>query len=237
MSEWKARRFWKEVRITDEAPGFGVALDARPLMTPAKARLVLPTRAFAQEVAREWEAVKEQIDPRDMPFTRSANAAIDKVAGQRAEVAGIIADYGGTDLLCYRAAAPAALRARQDAAWDPLLDWAAEAFGARLKVTTGVMHIAQPEVALAPLRAAVRGFTPFQLTALHDLVALSGSLVIGLAAVRAHQPPETLWQVSRIDETWQEQHWGEDEEAQHQAALKRAAFLHAARVWQLSAGS
>jgi len=236
MSEWKAKRFWKEAGITEAETGFGVALDGRPVKTPAKAPLILPTRAFADEVAREWDAVEEQIDPRDMPFTRTANAAIDKVAVQQAEVAEMIADYGGTDLLCYRADAPEALRARQNAAWDPLLDWAEATYGARLLVTSGVMHLAQPETALAPLRTVVREFTPFQLAALHDLVALSGSLIIGLAVARSHQPPETLWSVSRIDETWQEEHWGEDAEAQNQTALKYASFLHAARVWRLSAG-
>lgn len=236
MSEWKARRFWKEAGITEAETGFGVVLDGRPVRTPAKAPLILPTRAFAEEVAREWDAVEEQIDPRDMPFTRTANAAIDKVAVQQAEVAEMIAEYGGTDMLCYRAEAPEALRARQDAAWDPLLDWAAASFGARLNVISGVMHVAQPETALAPLRAAVRACTPYQMAALHDLVALSGSLVIGLAVVRSHHPPETLWSLSRIDEDWQEEHWGADEEAQHKTALKRASFLHAARVWRLSAG-
>lgn len=233
VSEWKAKRFWKETALTETDAGFGVALDGRPVRTPAKAALILPTRAMAEAVQAEWDAVEDQIDPRTMPFTRTANAAIDKVAVQKTEVADMIADYGGTDLLCYRADEPQELRARQDAAWDPLLDWAAETHGARLRVTSGVMHLAQPEEALAPLRKTVRECSPFQLAALHDLVALSGSLVIGLAVGPGQEAPEALWDVSRVDETWQEEQWGKDEEAQIQAALKRTAFLHAARVWRL----
>lgn len=234
MSEWTAKRFWKETGITEGDTGFGVALDGRPVKTPAKAALILPTRGFAEAVAREWDAIEDQIDPREMPFTRTANAAIDKVTVQKAEVADMIADYGGTDLLCYRAEGPETLRARQDAAWDPLLDWAERIFGARLLVTSGVMHKAQPEAAQKPLRAAVHGCTAFQLAALHDLVALSGSLIIGLATARGQSAPEALWELSRIDETWQEEQWGEDEEAQNQTAFKRASFLHAEHVWRLA---
>ncbi|WP_323763695.1 ATP12 family chaperone protein [Marinovum sp.] len=234
MSEWKAKRFWRVTEIRAEAGGYGVYLDGRPVKTPAKAPLLLPTEGFAEAVHAEWDAVGELIDPTRMPFTRTANAAIDKVAHQKDEVADMIADYGGTDQLCYRAEAPEALRARQDAAWDPLLDWAEATYGARLAVTSGVMHLAQDAAALAPLRRAVHACNPFQLAALHDLVSLSGSLVIGLAAAGGRQDPETLWALSRIDETWQEEQWGEDEEAQAHAALKRAAFLHAAEVWRLS---
>lgn len=234
MSEWKAKRFWKAAETRPEANGYGVYLDGRPVKTPAKAPLVLPTEGFAEAVRAEWEAVDEVIDPGQMPFTRTANAAIDKVALQKEEVADMIADYGGTDQLCYRAEGPEALRARQDAAWDPLLYWARETYGAQLAVTSGVMHLAQAPEALVPLRAAVHACNPFQLAALHDLVSLSGSLVIGLAAANGQASPEALWALSRIDETWQEEQWGEDEEAQNQAALKRAAFLHAAEVWRLS---
>ncbi len=233
MSEWKAKRFWKAAEVEEVEGGFGVTLDGRRVMTRAMAAGVWPRRALAEAVAEEWNAVDEHIDPTQMPFTRTANAAIDKVAGQKAEVADMIAEYGGTDLLCYRAGVPEALRDRQDAGWDPLLDWAEATYGARLAVTSGVMHRAQEKSALAPLRAAVHACNPFELAALHDLVALSGSLVIGLAATRGQQTDEALWDLSRIDETWQEEQWGEDEEATSLAETKRKAFLHAARVWRL----
>ena len=234
MSEWAKKRFWKTTSITRGEGGFGVELDGRAVKTPAKASLTLPSAGFAEAVRAEWDAIEEKIDPTKMPYTRTANAAIDKVAVQHAEVADMIADYAGTDLLCYRAESPEELRARQDAAWDPLLAWARETYGARLEVTSGVMHLAQSEAALAPLRRRVHEASNFELAALHDLVSLSGSLVIGLAATQQVQPDDALWAVSRIDETWQEEQWGEDEEASAQAEIKRQAFLHAASVWRLS---
>lgn len=233
VSEWKAKRFWTSTTLDPVEGGFGITLDGRAVKTPAKARLIAPTESFAEAIRTEWDAVDEVIDPTVMPFTRTANAAIDKVRIQHGEVADMIADYAGTDLLCYRAESPDELRARQDAAWDPLLAWAKDRFGTELSVTSGVMHLAQPEAALNPLRARVHAASPFELAALHDLVSLSGSLVIGLAVTEQVQEPTTLWNVSRIDETWQQEQWGEDEEATEQANIKKQAFLHAALVWAL----
>ncbi len=227
MSEWAAKRFWKEAFVTDAETGHGIALDSRPVKTPAKAALVVPTRALAQAIAAEWNAVSERIDPRAMPMTRSANAAIDKVAHQHAEVADMLAAYGATDLLCHRATAPQELVLRQSEEWDPLLDWADSALNARLRQTPGVMPTKQDGAALARLRARVHAQDNFALTALHDLVALSGSLVIGLAALDGAYPPDILWQTSRLDEAWQAELWGADDEAEDMAAIKRAAFLHA----------
>ena len=234
MSNWAAKRFWKEATPVEEEGAFTVRLDGRPVKTPAKAALRLPTRALAEAVAADWDAQQDKVDPSIMPVTRSANAAIDKVTVQFDEVAEMIAAYGDSDLLCYRADSPAGLAARQAEAWDPLLDWAAARFGARLVSTTGVMHVAQPAPALAPLAAEVRAQDSFALTALHDLVGLSGSLVIGLAALENWEGPDALWARSRIDETWQEEQWGIDEEAAAQAAHKKAEFLHALRFFQLS---
>lgn len=233
MSEWKAKRFWKTTDVTEDPAGFGITLDARPLRTPGKCPLIVPTRGFADAIKAEWDAVEEVINPNVMPFTRTANSAVEKVTIQHSEVADMIAGYGGTDHLCYRADSPDALRARQDAGWDPLLDWAADRFGARLVVTSGVMHVAQDAAALALLRDRVHATSPYELAALHDLVTLSGSLIIGLAATEHQQSPDALWEISRIDELWQEEQWGQDDEATAQAEIKRAAFLHAARVWDL----
>lgn len=234
MSEWKARRFWDAAQVVALEDGFTVHLDARPLRTPAKGALVVPTQALARAIAAEWDAQDEVIAPHSMPFTRSANAALDKVRPQHAEVAAMIAEYGDTDLLCYRATAPEALARRQAEAWDPLLDWAGAALGARLAPVAGVMHCPQQAAALARLRAQVAAQDIFALTALHDLVSLSGSLVIGLAA-QAHQAPlADLWALSRLDESWQEAQWGRDAEAAAAAEIKRAAFLHAGRLHDLS---
>ena len=230
---WTAKRFWKAAQVQPVAGGFTVSLDGRPVRTPAKAPLVLPTAALARAVAAEWDAQSDVIDPRTMPMTRSANAALDKVAVQFDEVAALVADYGGSDLLCYRAAAPEALVRRQAAAWDPWLAWAGERYGAPLRVTAGVVHVAQSEDSLARLALAVQAMSAFELTALHDLVALSGSLVLGLAVAEGTLGPEAAWEASRIDETWQSEQWGEDEEAAETAATKRADFLHAQRFWTL----
>lgn len=234
MSEWTQRRFWTRADVEDRADGFSVLLDGRPVKTPARAALLLPTRAMAQAVAAEWDAQEETIDPFAMPVTRAANAAIDKVAPQHAEVAAMIAAYGETDLLCHRAEAPEALARRQAEAWDPLLDWAANALGAPLMPTIGVMPRPQPHESLARLADEVAGRTPFELTALHDLVSLSGSLVIGLAAIHDQATPEALWQLSRIDETWQEELWGTDAEAAEHGAARRRDFLNARRFFDLA---
>lgn len=234
MSGWAAKRFWKDVVIEETPDGYAIRLDAKPLRTPAKRPLVLPTRALAEAVAEEWRAVEGKVDPRRMPFTRSANAAIDKVATQFAEVAGLIADYGASDLVCYRAEAPQELVLLQAAAWDPLLDWAAKRHGAKLDKAHGIVPVRQPAEAVAALGDAVRATTPFELTALHDLVSLSGSLLIGLRATEPGSDPEELWRLSRIDEDWQAELWGEDAEASAAAETKRRDFLHAHRFWHLA---
>ena len=234
MSEWKAKRFWKSADVAETEGGFTVHLDGRAVKTPAKAPLVVPTRAMAQAIATEWDAQDGHIDPNSMPVTRAANAAIDKVTHQHAEVAQMIAGYGDTDLICYRADSPAELVARQAEAWDPLLDWAADTLGARLKPVTGLMHSPQDPKALAALAQRVHQMDAFRLTAFHDLVGLSGSLIIGFAALHDLHKIEALWQVSRIDETWQEELWGVDEEAREQAAKKESEFLAAKSFYDLA---
>ncbi|MFV0359723.1 ATP12 family chaperone protein [Tropicimonas sp.] len=234
MSGWKVRRFWISAEAVADRDGWGVRLDGRPVRTPARAPLRLPTRPLAEAIAAEWNAQQGDIDPLSMPLTRSANAAIDKVVPQFAEVAGLIAAYGETDLCCYRAEGPRSLVVLQAQAWDPLLAWIGETHGIRLVRTAGIVPIPQPEASLTALRGLLDRMDAFALTALHDLVALSGSLVIGLAAAAELMPAEELWARSRIDEDWQESQWGADEEATAQALLKRGAFLHASRFHRLS---
>ncbi|MBN8294686.1 ATPase [Rhodobacter sp. NTK016B] len=234
MSDWAPKKFWTEATVAELPEGFTVRLDGRPVKTPAKAPLVIPTREMAELVAAEWHAQEDKIVPDTMPATRAANAAIDKVRGQFAEVAGIITAYGETDLLCYRADSPAELVARQRVAWDPLLEWSAGRYGVRWNVTTGVMPTPQPPETLDVLRRHVEGYTPFQLTAFHDLVAMSGSMVIGLAAAERIASVDALWAASRIDEDWQIEQWGEDEEAQRLTLARRHAFSNAARFFAAS---
>ncbi len=227
MSEWKAKRFWKAASVADAPGGYTVELDGRLVKTPAKALLAVPSHALATRIAEEWDSQGEVVDPLSMPYTRSANAAIDKVTHQHAEVAQLLADYGDADLLCYRAERPDSLIARQTVAWDPVLDWAAEALDARLIPRTGVIHKPQSPEALARLSARVQAMDAFTLTAFHDLVGMSGSLILGFAALYDHKPVADIWKLSRLDELWQAEQWGDDEEALELAAKKESDFLHA----------
>lgn len=234
MSGWAQKRFWKAVTVAEAAEGFEVELDGRRVKTPAKAPLMVPTREMAEAIAAEWDAQTESVNPNSMPCTRSANAAIDKVTHQHSEVAAMLAEYGDSDLLCYRADSPVELAARQAAEWDPVLDWAEAELGVRLLPRTGVLHQPQEPAVLAVLAEKTRAMSSFQLAAFHDLVGISGSLILGFAAASGWRSAEEIWLLSRLDERWQEEQWGEDEEAQAAAEVKRQEFLHAKRFFDFS---
>lgn len=234
MSDWQPKRFWKKATAEASADGFTVVLDGRTVRTPAKAHLIVPTMKMAEAIAKEWDAQEDVVDPRKMPVTRGANAAIDKVRTQRTEVISLLAEYGDSDLLCYRAAGPDALLKRQADAWDPMLDWAAVTFGARLFVGEGVMHVAQKPEALAALEAQLVALDDFALAAAHDLISLSGSLILALAVMHQRLDAQEAWLLSRIDEHWQVEQWGKDDEAEEAEAIKQTAFLDAARFYQYS---
>ncbi|MEM9139735.1 MAG: ATP12 family protein [Pseudomonadota bacterium] len=227
------KRFWKEARVTAEDGGWTVLLDSRPVRTPAKRACVVPVRAMADAIAQEWAAQEDEVIPLSMPMTRAAATCLDRVAPEMPAVRRIVADYGGTDLLCYRAEYPQALTERQRLGWDPLLDWAAEALGARLALGQGVMHVAQDAAALAALDRSVDALDPWALTCLSEMVTISGSLVLGLAVGQGHLTADEAWALSRIDEQWNIDEWGEDAEAARQAAKREADFLHAAKVWAM----
>lgn len=233
---WKAKRFWKTVSVTEAEgePGYAVHLDTRRVMTPGKRPLTLPTRPMAEAVAAEWAAQEDEIRPLTMPVTRAANSAIERVAPNHAEVAAMLAAYAETDLTCHRAETPEALAERQAAAWDPLLDWLADTRGARLFPTAGILPVDQPPRSLATLSSHVAAFDAFRLTALHDLVTLSGSLVIGLAVAHGRLDPDAAWAASRIDEDWQIEQWGRDAEAEAAAAVKLRDFQRARAFWDLA---
>ena len=233
MSNWKTKRFWKEAVAEPCDGGFTVRLDARLVKTPLKAPLVLPTLAMAQAIAAEWDAQIGLIKPQTMPVTRAANSAIDKIVPQFNEVAGLLAAYGASDLICYRATDPQALVMRQAQAWDPMIAWAADTLHAPLIATAGVMHIAQDAGSLDRLQAQVFALDAFRLAGLHDLVAISGSLVLALAVSHRRLSGPEAWMLSRIDETWQQELWGIDEEAADLQALRERGFLDADRFYQL----
>ena len=232
MSEWAPKRFWTSVSVVETKDGFAVELDGRSVRTPAKALLSVPTDAMAQMISEEWERQVERVDPTTMPWTRSANAAIDKLALQRREVEDHLVSYAGTDLLCYRADGPDGLTALQAESWDPILDWLAARHGVRLATTAGVMPVAQELEVLDRLKVPMREMNNFALTGFHDLVTLSGSFALALTVVEQARDSEEVWQLSRLDEEWQAEQWGRDAEAEEAAEIKRQAFLHATSFYR-----
>jgi chaperone required for assembly of F1-ATPase len=228
------KRFYRQVSLAALADGgHEVRLDGRPLRTPAKAALRLPALALAEAVAAEWAAQGEEIEPQSMPITRLANSAIDRVAAHRAEVVDQVAGFAATDLVCYRAATPQELAERQKAAWDPLLAWAGAELGAVLRTTSGVVPVAQEAGALAALRAPIEACDNFALAGLHGVVTAAGSLVIGLALAHGRLEVEAAWVASQVDEAFQIERWGEDEEATKARAALKSALYDAARFLDL----
>jgi len=225
------KRFYKVVTVT--AAPHHIHLDGRPVKTPMRAALALPTASLADAIAAEWQAQGDTIHPHSMPLTKLANTAIDRVAAMRDTVSDQIVAYSN-DLLCYRAAEPAELAAREAAAWDPLLDWAAERYGARLQVRTGITHFAQDLGAVAALRRAVEATDPFLLTGLHTAATILGSLVLTLALAEGRLDADTAFALSQLDDRYQAERWGEDAEAAVRAANLLAELQAVERFIALS---
>ncbi len=233
MSDWKMKRFWTETTVAQTDTGWRVLLDGRSVKTPGKSDLVVPTRAMAEAMREEWDAQDGEIDPETMPVTKAANSAIDKVTVQFSEVADMLADYAGTDLLCYRAATPIDLKDRQSLQWDPLLDWCAERYDARLIPVEGVMFSPQDDAALARLKAEIHAMSPWRLTGVHELITITGSLVLGLAILEGRLTADAAWDLSRLDELFQQEDWGVDEDAEELAAHKLKALKTGLRFCEL----
>jgi chaperone required for assembly of F1-ATPase len=227
------KRIYRKAEPVPAAGGHAVVLDGRPAKTPGRRDLIVPSPALAAEIAAEWETQQEEIRRETMPLTRLAGATIDRDAAQHGAVVRQIADYAGTDLVCYRAAHPPALAARQQAVWQPLLDWAAERYAAPLTVTSGVIPLSQPPESLAAFTVAVAAYEGFALTALHTATAACGSLVIALALLEGRLDAAEAFAASQLDESFQIEAWGEDrEQAQRQTALS-AEIAAAARFVSL----
>jgi chaperone required for assembly of F1-ATPase len=218
----RIQRFYKTAEVASLAEGFGVNLDGRSVKTPAKAVLALPTRAAAELVAAEWEAQGEHIDFARMPATRHAFTAIDRVSVTRAEVAKEIARYAAADLLCYFADQPESLVARQLERWGPVLDWALTHEGLVFVRATGVSYQAQPVETLARMETAALALDDFHLAALAFAGALFGSSILALAVLRGRLSASEAFDLARIDEAFQEEQWGRDEEAAIRTANQRA---------------
>lgn len=238
------KRFFERAHVGEGGGGgggFQVALDGKPVRTPARRALAAPKRALADAIAAEWNAQDQSIDPARMPLTRLANAVIDAVVEQPQAVAEEVVKYLGADLLFYRAEAPAGLVERQVQAWDPVLAWAAAALGARFVLAQGVVHVAQPREAIAAARAAIPGDPInlkeicnlkeiWRLGAVAAIATLTGSGLLALALARGHLDADAAWAAAHVDEDWQMAQWGRDELILQRRAFHFAEFAAAAAV-------
>jgi chaperone required for assembly of F1-ATPase len=227
------KRFWKVAEVVEDG-GFGIALDGRPVMkTPARAGLEVPTRRLAEAIAGEWSAAGETVDPRAMPLTGLANAAIDRVAPDCEDFAAGLAQYGEADLLCYRADGPPALAERQESAWGPLLAWARRRYDVDFRVTASIIHQPQPRATAERLAHAVTALDSFRLAGLSPLVTIGGSLVAGLAVLEEAVTAGEAWDAVSLDEQWQLEKWGADAEATAALEARRREFMAAAMFLEL----
>lgn len=227
------RRFYANAAAAPAPDGYTVTLDGKSLRTPLGAAFTVPTRALAEAIAAEWQAQGDMVLPRTMPLAGIANAAIDRVIPAREKIRAAALAYGASDLVCYRAPDRGELRARQDAAWDPLLAWLKERHGVALSVGEGVVHIEQPREALDAFADAVAALDGYRLAALWAAAGLLGSLVLALALTDGRLDAETAWRASQIDEIYQAEHWGVDAEATARRAAQQSDLEAAGRFLRL----
>ncbi len=227
------KRFWTDVAVVETVDGYGITLDGRPLRTPARAAFFVRSATLAEAIADEWRGCGERLDPRSMPLTGLANAAIDRVAADPHAFAAGLASYAQGDLLCYRAEGPTSLIARQAETWDALLDWARRRYDVEFACTAGITHVPQAGATVARLEHEVGILDPFRLAGLAPLVTIGGSLVAALAVLEEAVPPDTAWEAVSLDERWQLEQWGADAEAEAALDGRRRDFLAAARFLSL----
>jgi len=206
------KRFYNQTGVEPADGGWRILLDGRPMRTPAKSILLVPTRALAEAIAAEWNEVpdKAEINVAHLPLTRFAATGLDRVTPQRARVVDDTAKYAASDLLCYRATDPASLVKRQHDTWQGLLDWAAERYGARLTVVSGTTFVDQPADSVTALKAAVATHSDMALSALYNLTHIAGSIVIALAVAEGRLSAEQAFDAAQLDELYQIERWGED---------------------------
>ena len=223
------KRFWKEAAVVQTGERWAIELDGRAVRTPLREALQVPARALADAIAAEWNAVEDDIDPRAMPMTGLANAAIDRVAANRAAFAANLAKYAEADLACYRADTPPALVERQAGEWDALLGWARRRFDVDFAVTTGITHVEQPAATVERLAHAVATLDDFRLAGLSPMVTAGGSLIAALAVAEGAWDADKAWAAVTVDDEWQRERWGSDAEAEAALEGRRADFLAGAR--------
>jgi chaperone required for assembly of F1-ATPase len=231
------RRFYESVDVAEGEDGFALLLDGRPVKTPARRALAAPNRALADALAEEWRSQGEHVDPAAMPLTRLANTIIDGVADAPEPVAAEVEKYLGGDMLFYRAGSPEGLVARQNTAWDPLIEWARETLGARFVLAEGLVHVVQPVESIAAAREAIpRDRTKrdiWRLGALNVITTLTGSALIALAVLHGRLSAEEAWTAAHVDEDWNMEQWGRDPQALESRAFRFAEMQAAARVLKL----
>jgi chaperone required for assembly of F1-ATPase len=236
MVEWARKRFWETVSTVcvDGASLYKVYLDKRLLNTPNKKPLILPTKEMANHVVFEWESQGDKVDPLTMPYTRSANSSIDKVAPQIDEIRRLVTDYGDSDLICYRADRPKELVNRQEKVWSNLILWSASELNAPLNVFEGVVYSPQPTQSILEFKEKVSNLSIFQLCALYDLVTISGSLVLSFSVIKNFFSLGNAWSACQVDEDWQQENWGIDEVESVRTLNRKTAFFHAASFYKVS---
>lgn len=227
------RRFWKVADAVERDSGWAVELDGKALRTPARKQLTVPTEALAGAISGEWNAVEEKIDPRSMPLTGLANAAVDRVAPNRRVFAEGLARFAEADLACYRAEGPRGLVDLQAEYWDPLLGWGRRRFDVDFNTTTGIVHVAQPAATVERLVHAISALDDFHLAGLSPLVTIGGSLLAALGVLEGAFTPEQAWDAVSVDDRWQLEQWGSDAEAEAALANRRWDFLAAAKFLDL----
>jgi chaperone required for assembly of F1-ATPase len=223
------KRFYAHAGVVETADGFAVTLDDKPIRTPSGRQVVVPTRGIADAIAAEWEAQADTIDPLTMPMTRFANSVIDAVVDRVEAVTDDVAKYFGSDLLFYRAGHPDALVAREASHWDPVLFWAADTLGAHFILAEGIVHIRQPDSAVAAARAALPK-DPWSIAALHVVTTLTGSALLALALLRGVLDSDQVWAAAHVDEDWNMEKWGVDEEVAARRAARLVDFRAAASI-------
>jgi chaperone required for assembly of F1-ATPase len=225
----RRKRFYGHAGVAETADGFAITLDDKPIRTPSGRQLVAPIREIADAIAAEWEAQQDTIDPLTMPMTRFANSVVDAVVDRVDAVIDDVAKYFGSDLLFYRAGHPDALVAREAALWDPLLFWAADALGAHFILAEGIVHVRQPESAVATTRAALPD-DPWSIAALHVITTMTGSALLALALLRGVIDSDSVWAAAHVDEDWNMEKWGVDEEVAARRAARSVDFRAAAGI-------
>jgi chaperone required for assembly of F1-ATPase len=219
----KRKRFYARADVAETDGGFAVVLDGKPIKTPSGRIVAVPSRAIAEAMVAEWEAQQEHIDPTTMPMTRFANSVVDAVMGRVTIVRDDIAKYLSSDLLFYRAGHPEVLVAREARHWDPVVFWAADELGAHFILAQGIMHVSQPDAAVAAARDALPG-DPWSVAALHVVTTLTGSALLALALHQGARDAEQVWAAAHVDEDFNVEQWGADEEVVARKAARKLDF-------------